>query len=197
MKELTVFARLGLGYLAILLIVFTLGIYATLKLGQMSQIISSISSIDKEIIETADRLRNEILSQRGFERKYFVSKDEDFYSQFEEIGKYIDNDFNRLYHLVKDTEKEEAINRIWTIQEQYRSLVLAHKDMIEKGVEYKKNESEKEKQEVVSQQIQGLENVARESEKEIDRKIAISKKPGCGHHPLLQLQQSSVFLLQF
>ncbi len=178
MKELTVFARLGLGYLAILLIVFTLGIYATLKLGQMSQIISSISSIDKEIIETADRLRNEILSQRGFERKYFVSKDEDFYSQFEEIGKYIDNDFNRLYHLVKDTEKEEAINRIWTIQEQYRSLVLAHKDMIEKGVEYKKNESEKEKQEVVSQQIQGLENVARESEKEIDRKIAISKKTG-------------------
>jgi CHASE3 domain sensor protein len=70
MKELTVFDRLGLGYLAILLIVFTLGVYATLKLGHLSQIIHSISSADKEIIETASRLRDEILSQRGFERKY-------------------------------------------------------------------------------------------------------------------------------
>ena len=65
MRELTIFKRLGLGYLAILLVVIALGVYSTLKLGQLNQITRSISSIDGEIIRIAARLRDAALDRKS------------------------------------------------------------------------------------------------------------------------------------
>lgn len=81
-EKFTVFKRLGLGYLVILLIVITLGVYSTLTLSQLNQITRSISFIDSETIRTASRLRDAILSQRGFDKKYIISEDKDFHRQF-------------------------------------------------------------------------------------------------------------------
>ena len=74
MREFTIFKRLGLGYFVILLLVIALGVYFTLKLGQLKQITRSISSIDSETIRMANRLRDAFFSQGGVEKKYFVAK---------------------------------------------------------------------------------------------------------------------------
>ena len=49
-RGFTIFKRLALGYLAILLVVVALGIYTTLRLDHLNQITRSISSIDGETI---------------------------------------------------------------------------------------------------------------------------------------------------
>ncbi|MDQ1330726.1 MAG: hypothetical protein QG578_991 [Thermodesulfobacteriota bacterium] len=72
MQHWGIFKRLVLGYLVILLVVVPLGVYSVLKLGQLSRITRSISSIDSETISKANRLIDSVFSQRRFEKKYIL-----------------------------------------------------------------------------------------------------------------------------
>ena len=89
MQHWGIFKRLILGYLVILLVVIPLGVYSVLKLGQLSRITRSISSIDSETISNANRLIDSVYSQRSFDKKYIVSEDMDFHLQFLEVEKYV------------------------------------------------------------------------------------------------------------
>ncbi|MFO7985174.1 MAG: MCP four helix bundle domain-containing protein [Desulfatiglandaceae bacterium] len=112
MTKLTLFKRLVLGFLMILVILAALGIYSTVKLDQLNQTIRSINSVDGETIRMADRLSDTLLSQRTFERKYFVSQDRDFYHQFLETEKYIRKDLAQIYMLVDTTENARLLTDI-------------------------------------------------------------------------------------
>ena len=73
MKHLTLFKRLVLSYLAVLVVVIALGVYSTSKLDEMSQIIHSISTVDSETKSLAGSLKDSVLSQSALEKKYIVS----------------------------------------------------------------------------------------------------------------------------
>ena len=121
MKKQTIFKRLFYGYLMILLAVAALGIYASLRLDHLSNIIRSINSIDGEVIRAANRLRNATLSQRGFEKKYIISKDEDFYLQFIKTEEYIEKDLVFIENLIVNKEMAKLLSEIEVLQEHYLS----------------------------------------------------------------------------
>ncbi len=82
MKNLTIFQRLVLSYIAIFVVVVAFGGYITVKLIQLNKITSSISSSDIKIIRLSNLLRDSFISQTGFGKKYIISGDHDFYDQF-------------------------------------------------------------------------------------------------------------------
>ncbi len=178
MRELTIFKRLGLGYLAILLVVIALGVYSTLRLGQLNQITRSISSIDGEIIRIAARLRVAALSQRGFEKKYVVSKDRDFHRQFLETEKYIKNDLERISLLMDTTEKRRLIADVKESHDQYLSVVQEEVRLIKNDREYSRERYQKKKGGLADQIIHKLEEVIEIAKAAIDSKIKISEKIG-------------------
>jgi two-component system sensor histidine kinase GlrK len=175
MSEHTIFQRLALGYLAIFLIVFALGTYTILRLGQLNRITRSISSIDAETVRISNRLRNASLSQRGFEEKFVVSGDTDFFNQFSEIEKYIQEDVHKLSGLANTPEKKILIAKV---EESHNKYVLAVKEEMEAGGKYSQNEYQERKKDLVNKTTGSLEKLTGISRADIDEKIESSRKIG-------------------
>ena len=178
MRKFTIFKRLGLGYLIILLVVIALGVYSTLKLAQLNQITRHISSIDSETVTMASRLRDSVLSQRGFEKKYVVSKDKDFDRQFLETDKYIENDLDEISILMDTSEKKRLFDDVKKFYHQYLSIVREEVSLIESNKGYFQERYEKKKEELADQIIYNLEEVSGIAEAAMDKKIEMSGKIG-------------------
>ena len=177
-EKFTIFKRLGLGYLAILLVVIALGVYSTLKLGQLNQITRSISSIDNETIRIAARLRDAALSQRGFEKKYFVSRDKDFHRQFLEAEKYIEKDLEQISILMDTTEKRRLIADVKEFHDRYLSIVREEVRLIKSDKGYSRERYQKKKEDLADQIIHKLEEVIEIAKADVDSKIEMSGKIG-------------------
>jgi len=178
MREFTIFKRLGFGYLVILLLVIALGVYSTLKLGQLNQITRSISSIDSETIRMANRLRDALFSQRGFEKKYFVSRDKDFHRQFLETEKYIEKDLEQISILMDTTEKERLITAVKEFHDQYFSIVQEEVRLTKSDRGYSRERYQKKKGGLADQIIHKIEEVIEIAKAAMDSKIEISGKIG-------------------
>ncbi len=178
MPKLTIFKRLALGFLVILLVVTAIGIYSTLKLAQLNQIIRSISSIDNETIRLANNLRDAVLTQRNFEKKYVVAKDEDFHRQFVETDKYIQKDFNTISILMNNTENMSLIDDIRGLYTKYASIVEDEFVLIQSDKEYRQESYEQDKENVAEQIIYNLDNLVKISKTAIEDKIAVSGNIG-------------------
>jgi two-component system sensor histidine kinase GlrK len=178
MAKFTIFKRLVLGFLVILLVVTALGGYSTLKLGQLNQIIRSISSIDNETMRMANRLRDTILTQRKFEKKYVVSKDRDFHRQFLETEKYIEKDLAQMSPLMDATENETLLGDMKMFYDRYLFTVREEVDLIKSNKSYSQEKYEKIKEDLTDQIIQKLDALIKTTKAAIDSKIEISGKIG-------------------
>jgi len=178
MSNLTIFKRLGLGYLLILLFVIALGMYSALKLGQLNQITRDINSIDSEIIRIANSLRSSILSQKEFEKKYVVLRDNDFYRQFQETEKYIKKDIGEISALVDTNENKRLIWEVKEVYDQYLSMVEEEVLLITDNKGYSQERYEKEKEDLADQIIQKLEEVSETAKTDMNNKIELSGKIG-------------------
>jgi len=177
-KKFTIFKRLTLGYFAILLVVVALGIYATLRLNQLNQITRSITSVDGETIKIASRLKDAVLSQRGFEKKYLISKDKDFYSQFSETEKFIEGDLEQIGISEDNPEKEKLIADICELHSYYLSIVQEEVHLIETNRLYRHKGYQAEKDNLLNQITQKLEEIVEASKASVNRKIEMSGNIG-------------------
>ena len=80
--------RLTIGYIAILLLVISLGVYVALNLKQLNRVIRDTAA-DGASINQIERLLDAIFSQVSFERKYLISGDKDFKNKFWEIQELV------------------------------------------------------------------------------------------------------------
>ena len=178
MRNFTIFKRLGLGYLLIVLVVIALGMYSTLKLGQLNKITRSINSIDNETIRLAERLRDTIFTERKFEKKYIVSKDEDFHRQFLETDKYINEDLEQISALLDAADKRWLISKVKEFYDQYLSIVQEEIRLMTNSMDYSQENYEIAKEDFVNQTIQKLEELSEKASAAIEKKRAMSGKIG-------------------
>lgn len=167
-----------MGFLVILLVLSALGMYSTLKLGQLNQIIRSISSIDGETMRMANRLIDRLLTQREFEKKYVVSKDGDFHRQFLETEKYVEKDLQDISFLMYATENENLLAELKTLYERYLVTVQEEVGLLKKKEGYSQKKYEKIKENLTDQIIQKLEKLINMANSAIDSKIDMSEKIG-------------------
>ena len=79
--KFTILKRLILGYATIILLIVFLGIYITLQLNKLNRFVREISAVDGSTIDLTERLSDTLFSQVGFEKKYLISQDQDFYQK--------------------------------------------------------------------------------------------------------------------
>lgn len=178
MRKLTIFKRLVLGFLLILLLVTALGLYSNFKLDQLNHIIRSISSVDSEIIRMSNRLRDDLLTQRKFERKYVVSQDKDFHREFLETQPYIEKHLEQISVLSRAADQGNLFADLQALYNRYLVTVQTEVDLITNKERYAQQAYENTKENLTEQMMRKLEELTATAETAIDDKITLSSEIG-------------------
>lgn len=80
--KLTILSRLMIGYSVILILVIAMNVYTIVQIGQFNQVTQSISLTNNQMINKIEKLKDSFLSQIRYEKKYIITHDEAFYSEF-------------------------------------------------------------------------------------------------------------------
>ena len=172
--KLTIFKRLTISYLIILLLFFILGIYVTLKLKQLNQLTRSVATVDSTTIIQTEHLLDTMYSQVGFGNKYLISKDQDFYKKFQELEEYLAKDLEALGPLINTPEKVNLYTEAKGLYNDYISLMKVEFRFIEKGDSYLYNRYQEKKEKIVDEFNQKLGNITKIARLDRDKKIYTS-----------------------
>ena len=120
--SLTIFKRLIISYLIIILMVFIAGVYLFSQLTSLDKIVYYINKVDVPTIRLTKDLKDVLLTQVGFEEKYFVSRDPDFYHRFLKLNFYFLKKLEKLNSLVDADQKIEILKNVREIYMDYTTL---------------------------------------------------------------------------
>jgi two-component system sensor histidine kinase GlrK len=116
----TIFKRMASGYALIMLMVVFMGIYVTLKLNQLTEINYKIARVDGAIIRMGEQLLESLFSQAGFEMKYLISGDPDFYKEFYSSKALFTETMEKIAALADSAVQKQGAD---DISAQYRGYV--------------------------------------------------------------------------
>jgi two-component system, NtrC family, sensor histidine kinase GlrK len=133
MARLSLFWRLVLGSLAIVMVVAGVNIYALAQLRQLTALNSELVSRHYPAIESAKRLVGSVSSQLRNEKKYLIVRDAALLREFDQEA----DDFQRrLSALLAQEESEEArrlLERVGREQRDYRTMVHGQAEGSDRG----------------------------------------------------------------
>lgn len=178
MRGLSIFARLCVSYLLIILIVVSLAAYTTWRFDQLNRITRSISSVDSKIIRLANDIKGSFFSQAGFERKYIVSGDNDFLEQFMAQKKSINSQFDKIGKLISDLPQEQAINSSKSAYENYVTLSEKEFSLVKNDADASEEKYRQSREKLVNKVVSGLNRAVELTKADMDEKIRISQNIG-------------------
>ncbi len=154
--KLSIFSRLTVGYFSMFLIIGTVNAYTLLKLHELSMATVQIINVDERVLDLKRKLADSILSQMGYEKKYIITKDQNFYDHFLSA----ENDFNKYladaFFVAGALPKSESLDRVKAYYDQYVALILAEAEHITMHRPYPKNMYEQEKGKLVERILEEL-----------------------------------------
>ena len=148
----------------------------TLKLTQLNQITRTIAFVDGTTIGLIDKISDAMFSQVGFEKKYFISRDQDFYKKFLEIEGYVIKDMKRLERLIDTPEKSELLAGVMALYHHYLSLVRKEFDLGQKAKKYPQEEYREGRSKTVDKINKELRKIVHIARLDRDKKIYTSSQ---------------------
>jgi two-component system sensor histidine kinase GlrK len=174
--QLTIFKRLALGYLAIMILIIFLGVYVTIKLNQLNRVAHAVISVDSAAIRVTENLSEALLSQEGFEKKYLISGDQDFYQKFCEIQEYFSKDLERLGSLMDTPKKKRLFAQARKNYGHYLSLLKEEFSLMTNGRDYSHGEFQKQKEKIVDEINRKLRKIIQMGRLDRDKKLEASSQ---------------------
>ena len=107
----TILRRLLLGHATIILLVVAMGIYVTTKLNQLNRITRETATSDVESVRQIERMLDTLFDQAGFGRKYLISGDPDYLTQYEDKAEQFEQRMEALEAGLDSSEKQELLGR--------------------------------------------------------------------------------------
>ncbi len=108
MISLTLFKRLVIGNIIILLFVFALGSVVIFKMNILQKMTHEIVVRNQQSILIGDRFLETLSSLVKFGEKYFVSRDINYYNRFAAVKTELEKEFQSVIDLM-DTEEQKAL----------------------------------------------------------------------------------------
>lgn len=174
----SIFSRLIIGFMAILLPVITVGIYAVFQLSQFNTITRSIIDIDNPIIDYERRLSDSFLSQMQYEGKYIIIKDDALYGQFLLAKKDFSQYFDKVSAIADTPNKRQLLLKIRESYNHYIALFDREREFIRANKAYPQSSYKREKEEAAERIMEGLKEVRRYAEQDIYKKIKRLEETG-------------------
>lgn len=162
--RLTIFSRLIFGYLAIILIMGVMDAYTITKLHRLNSEVSKILDIDERILELKRRLTGSIISQSGYEQKYFITGDPVFREQFAARTKDFNESMAQASALADTDQKRSSLTAAKSEYEKYQSLVdrkMRHEEMRQDLTESRRTSGEEKMVGRILAELNALESFSR------------------------------------
>src|SRR3990172_3719297 len=106
--RLSIFSRLVMGYLALLVLATVVSVYAIVELGQVKDITHSIL-VDNSIIDRHKDMTDAFLSEARYEKKFVIMQDNSFYESFLKSKGDFEQYFNETMLLADSAEVRGAL----------------------------------------------------------------------------------------
>jgi two-component system sensor histidine kinase GlrK len=172
----TIFKRLTFGYLAIMMLVLFLVIFVTIKLNQLTRLTRAASSVDGQTVRLSERLSNNMFSMVSFEKKYLISKDNDFYRHFLQIREDFNKNMQQLGLLVAGSEKNKKFSETRQFFDEYFSIFTREIKNIKKGRKYPYGAYQIQKEKIVEKINKNFKETIWTARSDRDEKIRISSQ---------------------
>ena len=147
---MTIFKRLSLGYALIMLMILFMGLYVTLKLNQMNALMHKVAAVDNASITLGESLLDSLFSQVGFEKKYLISHDADFYNQHHDMRTAFQKGLGEMEALIASSKVRAILGEVRVLYDRYISLLEEELDVRERTLDYPKSSYIEEREKVVS-----------------------------------------------
>jgi two-component system sensor histidine kinase GlrK len=169
--KVTIFSRLVFGYLFILVLVLALSGYLVYRIGQFNEVTRSVLMTNNRMVDYSGKLTDAILSQVRNERKFIISKDKAFYSQF----LHFKNDFERYLGeamlISEPSEVKQFLVTVKTSYQHYQSLLGEELRYLETGKSYPQGWFRQEKEKFSNSILEELEKVQSSIQQNTNEKI--------------------------
>ncbi|MGB3211666.1 MAG: HAMP domain-containing sensor histidine kinase [Desulforhopalus sp.] len=126
--RLTIFQFLMAGYLIIMLLMLSFGGYVAFELNRLTHITNLAAGVDSDVIQTAEALSTRLRVLVSVEKKYWISKDEDFYLLFLKRQDEFIEQLKFLNPLLSGEESSAAFQKAKELSHSYFSGVNSRKN---------------------------------------------------------------------
>lgn len=161
--KLTLFTRLVIGYLAILVLILAVSLYAVMQLGRFDEVTRSVIEIDNRLIDLERKLTDALLSQIRYERKYVITRDDVLYGQFllfkSDFDQYLEEAMS-----VADSRAAAMLNHVKERHARYDQLVEEELGYLKAGRIYPQGRYQKNKDEAADKTMAALEQLRTHSQ---------------------------------
>jgi len=174
--EFTIFKRLTFGYLTIMILMLFLVIFVTIMLNHLTHLTREASSIDGQTVRLTERLSNNMFSMVSFEKKYLISKDNDFYQHFLRTKNDFINDIQQLGLLAAGPEKNKKFSETRRLCDEYFTIFTLEIENIEKGQKYPYEKYQTQKEKIIEEINKNFKDINWVARSDRDEKIKMSSQ---------------------
>lgn len=129
--------------MAIMLLVAGLGVFLTLQLNRLNRLARTATSVDGEIIRSAQSISDALPLAVSFQKKYLVSGDSDFHEHYKMNQAAIQSEIQRLETLLNEAGHQRLVQEVNKARESFFALLeqeIASVPHSQSNVSNRKNE---------------------------------------------------------
>ena len=192
---MTIFSRLMLSYLALLLMATGVSTYSILQLGQMQGITRSIIQFDTRLLDLHKNMADALLSSSRYEKNIAVLWDPELYRSFlvasEDFGKYLDE----AMLLAEPGEMHDTLRRLEEHHRSYQSLFAGEVSLLEAGKPLPENHDDRDKEQALDQALADLTHLRSMIQQDTFRKVRELDEAGIRAQTVAVVITATAFLI--
>ncbi len=157
--RLTIFSRLILGYLLIVLLVLAVSVYMIFRLVQFESTTHSILEVDHRMEDLEKKLTDSLLSQMRYEKKYTVTRDAALYGQFLAARDEFNGYLEEVLKVADASSPEELLNKLKAHHQTYQKLIEEEAGYVWVNRPYPSSRYREEKEKIFDQMLEELQTL--------------------------------------
>ena len=184
-----------IGYLAIFLLVVAMSAYAIARIGKFNEVTKSVLMTNNRIIDYTVKLRDSILSQIRYERKFLITKDQVFYTQFSRFKSDFDQYLDELLSVADSSQVMSLVKSVRNSYQTYQTLFNEEVKYLKDGQSYSQQRYRQEKDRVTNEIIEQLKKMGTFIQENTTDKIKILYEAGTEARRMAILMTGGFLLL--
>jgi len=157
--KLTIFSRLILGYLLIVLLVLAVSIYMIFRLVEFESTTHSILEVDHRMEDLEKKLTDSLLSQMRYEKKYMVTRDSALYGQFLAARDEFNGYLEEVMKVADASSPEDLLNKLKAHHQTYQKLIEEEAGYVWINRPYSSSQYREEKDKIFDQMLEELQTL--------------------------------------
>jgi two-component system sensor histidine kinase GlrK len=145
-----------IGYSVILILVIAMNVYTIVQIGQFNKVTQSISLTNNRMINNIEKLKDSILSQIRYEKKYIITHDEAFYNEFLRLKSDCYQSFVEMISIADTAQLRDFLSHAKESYQIYQLLFDEEVKVLKAGHSYPQKWYTQEKEKAASTVIEEL-----------------------------------------